>query len=204
MRRLFFILSAVFILLTTAHPQTAQSGEPITLNFPQSVISEVITAALPLEVDATSKTLQGSITIISISDLQLSDNHLACRLHLAGNQLQFLTEVAGHEIRLKVGSVEIDFKADSELRFDPKQQTLFVKPTIKELTASKDAAGGDIGHALVSLLNGKEFPVNMQDMDPIIARTGAKTLTIKTRIADVKAKKKRLQIHLAPQITAGQ
>ena len=204
MRRLFFILSTAFILLTTVQLPLARSSEPITLSLPQSVISEVIAAALPLEVDATSKTLQGSVTILSISDLQLTDDHLACRLHLAGNQLQFLTEVAGHEIRLKVGSVEIDFMANSELRFDQKQQTLFIKPTIKEITASKDAAGGDIGHALVSLLNGKEFPVNMQDMDPIIARTGAKTLTIKTRIADVKAGKEMLRILLSPQVSAGQ
>lgn len=200
MKRILITFLTLFTLATTTTTLFAKS-EPITLTLPQSVISEAITASLPLEVDATSKTLQGSITIINISDIKLTDNHLACRLHLAGNQLQFLTEVAGHEIRLKVGSVEIDFKANSELRFDPKQQTLFIKPIIEEVTSSKDAGGGDIGHALVSLLNAKEFPVNMQDIDPIIARTGAKTLTIKTRIADVKAKKERLQLYLTPKIT---
>lgn len=202
MRRLLFIFLTFFTLTITTHSQESYGAEVITLNLPQAVIKEVIGAALPLEVDATSNTLQGSITIISISDLKLTDNHLACRLHLAGNQLQFLTEVAGHEIRLKVGSVEIDFKANSELRFDAKQQTLFIKPVIEEVKASKDASGGDIGHALVSLLNGKEFPINLQDIDPLIAKTGTKTLTISTRITDVKAKKEKLQILLEPQVTA--
>lgn len=198
------ILASLITLLTifsAGAASSSQKSEPITLTLPQSVISEAITATLPLEVDATSKTLQGSITIINISDIKLTDGHLACRLHLSGNQLQFVTEVAGHEIKLKVGSVEIDFKANSELRFDPKQQALFIKPVIEEVKESKDASGGDIGHALVSLLNAKEFPISMQDIDPIIARTGAKTLTIKTRISDVKAGKERLQLYLTPEIT---
>lgn len=202
MKRILQTLLTLFCLYLIGPTASSLAGEPITLNLPQSVINDAVAATLPLKVDATSKTLQGSITIIDISDIQLTDDHLACRLHLAGNQLQFLTEVAGHEIRLKVGSVEIDFKANSELRFDPKQQTLFIRPVIEEVKSSKDASGGDIGHALVSLLNAREFPVNMQDIDPIIARTGAKTLTISTKIADVKAKKKKLQLYLEPKITA--
>lgn len=197
MKRVLFLLLTLGTFFTT----NLQAGDPITMSLPQSVISEAIAATLPLKVDATSKTLQGSITILDISEIKLTDDHLACRLHLAGNQLQFLTEVAGHEIRLKVGSVEIDFKANSELRFDPKQQTLFIKPVIEEVKSSKDVSGGDIGHALVSLLNAKEFPVNMQDIDPIIARTGAKTLTISTKIVDIRAKKKRLKLYLDPTIT---
>ena len=202
MKRILFTFLACFLFIATCSAATPQKSEPIVLSLPQSVITEAIASTLPLEIDATSEMLQGSVTILDISDIVLTDNHLACRLHLKGNQLQFVTEVAGHEIRLKVGSVEIDFKSNSKLRFDQKQQTLFIKPTIEEIKSSDDATGGDIGHALVSLLNAKEFPINMQDLDPIIARTGAKTLTIATKISDVKATKGQLKLYLSPKITA--
>lgn len=201
MKQIVLTVLAVIAMAATCFAAAPPKSEPITLTLPQSVIAEAISSTLPLDIDATSKTLQGTITIKSIKNLQLTDNHLACTLHLAGNQLQFVTDVAGHEIRLKVGSVEINFDADSELRFDRKQQTLFVKPIVKEVNSTKDASS-DIGHALVSLLNAKEFPVNMQDLDPIVARTGAKTLTITTRIDDIKASKEQLQLFLAPKITA--
>ncbi len=206
MTRLLFSFLAIFLLVSAGPAQAAKSAaktnENITLSLPQGVISQAIDAVLPLEVDATSKTLQGTITIIGISDLKLTDQHLACRLHLAGNQLQFVTEVAGHEIRLKVGSVEVDFKTSARLRFDPTQQILYIRPVIDEVKKSKDATGGDIGQALVSLLNGKEFPISMKDLDPIIARTGTKTLTISTKIADVRASKQQLQFFLAPKVSA--
>lgn len=199
MSRLAHTLLAVwfagFLVATTTF-----ASDNITLNLPESVISEAVTAVLPLEVDATSKTLQGTITIISISDLQLSDDHLACRLHLAGDNLQFLTEMAGHEIRLKVGAVDIDFTTKARLRFDRAKQNLYIRPIIDDIQASQDASGGDIGHALVSLLNGKEFPVNVQDLDPLIANTGAKTLTITMEIADIQAHEDLLQLSLAPKI----
>lgn len=179
----------------------ALAAEPITLNLPESVIAEAVTAIMPLDVKATSKTIQGQIRVISIKNLQLIDNHIQAQLHLTGDNLEFVTEMAGHQIRLKVGSVELNFNAMAQLRFDPARQTLFIKPIIDEVQAAKDASGGDAGHALVALLNGREFPVNMEDIDPLIAKTGAKTLIIATRIADVRARKDRLQISLAPKVT---
>ncbi len=159
----------------------------ITLNLPQAVIAKATAAILPLRIDAHSKSIEGDITIINISELQLTDNHLVCRLHLAGTKLAFLTEIAGHEIRLKVGSVEIDFKTDAAIRFDAKKQTLFIKPIVKNVAAGGAGSSADIGQALVAVLNGREFPVTIQELDPLIARTGSKTITINTTIANIEA-----------------
>ncbi len=189
------MLSYVFI-------NTSEAQERLTLSLPESVLAEAITATLPLEYTTSSKSLQGKIRVINISDLQILDQHLACRLHLAGDQLQIVTEVAGHKIRLNVGSVELDFRTKAALRFDEKKQTLFITPVIEEVTSSKDAGGGDIGNTIVQLLNGNEFPVSLKDLDPIVTRAGAKTLTVTTRVADIKAKKDWLLVYLDPKISA--
>lgn len=182
--------------------QAMASGADISLNLPEKVIAQAITAMLPLDIDANSRNIQGKITIINISKLEISPRHIACQLHLAGSNLVFLTEIAGHEIKLKVGNIEIDFKANSALRFDSAKQTLYIKPVIKDVAANGDGKNGEIGMALITLLNGREFPVTLQKIDPLIAKTGAKTVTISTKIADIQAKQDFLQFQLTPAITS--
>lgn len=180
----------------------AHANDHITLNLPEKVIAEAVTAMLPLNIDAHSKSIQGNITIININALEITDQHLACQLHLAGTNLAFLTEIAGHEIKLKVGSVEIDFKANAALRFDAAKQTLFIKPVVKDVTTDGDGKNGEIGQALIALLNGREFPVSMQNLDPLIAEAGAKTVTITTKIVDIQAKQDAIQFQLIPSVTS--
>ena len=203
MRRTLWNICLTFLTFSLFIQQAeANSENTITLSLPEQIIAQAITAMLPLNVDARSKNIQGDITIINISDLALTDNHLACRLHLAGNNLAFVTEIAGHEIKLKVGAVEIDFKTNAALRFDQAKQTLYIKPEVKDVSAKGDGKNGDIGQALIALLNGREFPITMQEIDPLVARAGAKILTIETKIADIQAKQDSLQFQLSPVVTS--
>lgn len=174
----------------------------MTISLPASVLAETITAVLPLEYTASSKNLQGNLRIINISDLQLLDQQLLCRLHLAGDNLKIVTEVAGHSIQLNVGEIELDFKTRAALRFDRVKQTLFVTPMIEKVNTAKDAGGGDIGNAIIQLLHGNEFPIKLEDIEPLVTRAGTKTLTITTKIADIRSKEEWLQIFLDPQISA--
>ncbi len=196
-----FLTSLTFIvLLFFSWPVMANDN--ITLNLPEKVIAQAITAMLPFDIDAHSKNIQGNITIINISQLEITNQHLACQLHLAGSNLAFLTEIAGHEIQLKVGAVEIDFNANAALRFDADKQTLYIKPVVKNVAARGDGKNGEIGQALIALLNGREFPITMQKIDPLIAKAGAKTVTISAKIADIQAKENLLQLQLTPAVTS--
>ena len=56
--------------------------------------------------------------------------------------------------------------------------------------------------ALVSLLNGREFPVSMQDMKPLIAKSGGKTLFIAMKFVDIQARRDVLQFSLLPQVSS--
>lgn len=202
MIRKYFILSCFTLLTLTTFTPQIQADDFITLHLPETVIAKATKAILPLRIDAHSKAIEGNITIINISELQLTDNHLACRLHLAGTNLALLTEIAGHEIKLKVGSVEIDFKTDAEIRFDAKKQILFIKPVVNDVSASNTDPNADIGQALIAVLNGREFPVTMQELNPIIARAGSRTITINTTIANIEAKPKSIKLSLLPEVAA--
>ncbi len=202
MRKLFVFF--LFILLSSAVfscPAAAATPEDfITLNLPETVIAKATTAILPLRIDAHSKSIEGDIDIIKISELRLTDNNLACRLHLVGNKLVLRTEFAGHDIKLKVGTVEIDFKTDAAIRFDAKKQTLFIKPIVKDISAGSTGAGADIGQVLIAVLNGREFPVKIQKLDPLIAKAGSETITINTTIANIEAKPQAIRLSLLPSV----
>ena len=202
MSRKYFIFFFFALLISATSTPPLAAEDLITINLPETVIAKATAAILPLHIDAHSKSIEGDITIIDISELQLTDNHLACRLHLAGSKLALLTEIAGHEIKLKVGSVEIDFKTDAEIRFDAEKQILFIKPVVNDVSASDTDPNADIGQALIAVLNGREFPVKMQELKPLIARAGSKTITINSTIANIEAKPKSIQLSLRPVVAA--
>jgi hypothetical protein len=199
-RKLLFSLT-LFLAVAVGQTPPAVAEEVITLMLPQAVIAKAFTALLPLPIDARSKSVQGDIVIKNIKDFKLGNNQLACRLHLAGSNLGLVTDIAGHEIKLKVGAVEIEVQANATLRYDAAQQTLFVKPVVRNLSpATGKNANADIGQALVALLNGQEFPLTLQNLSPIIAKSGAKTITINTRITDISTQPEALKLSMVPVI----
>lgn len=196
-------IKAVFLLAILLLPTGAiATSETITLNLPESVLAKTVQAALPLDVDAKSKSLHGTIKIISINNLQLGDKIISCRLHIAGSNLQIVSELAGHQINLKVGEIELDFDCNAMVRFDAAKQILYIKPVVEKMQASKDASQGELGQALVSLLNGREFPISMQDLEPLVARTGSKTLMIYMKFVNIQARKDLLQFSMLPKVSS--
>jgi hypothetical protein len=181
--------------------RSAAAEDFITLSVPETVIAKATAAILPLRIDAHSKSIEGDLRIISIDELRLTDDHLACRLHLAGTNLALVTEIAGHEIRLKVGAIEMDFKTEAGIRFDAEKQLLYIKPMVKDVAAGA-ASSADIGQIMAALLNDREFPVTIQDLDPLIARAGSKTITLNSTITDIEAKPQSIQLSLRATVSS--
>ncbi|PIE68562.1 MAG: hypothetical protein CSA21_06845 [Deltaproteobacteria bacterium] len=201
MRILFLCILAFCTMLSTSNAAVKGHEKQLTLRMPEAVLAKTIGNTLPLEINATSQRLQGSLTILAIDQLHLNDGQLHCTLHLKGNQLQFVTKVAKHEIRLKTDTMDIHLDGTATLRFDPKQQTLFIQPNINNKRLKKSNKSPDIGQALTSLINTREFPITLQNVAPLVARTGAKTLNIATKIQDIKIDQGALLLFLTPEIS---
>lgn len=178
----------------------AAAGRMITLTVPDCVLSQALDKSLPIAIDTNSSTLSGAITIVKISNLQLQNKGIACRVALKGDDMHLSTEIGGHSIKLKVGSVQLDLQCNAVLRFDPNKQMLFVKPVITDLQASSTAAQGDINAMLMAFLNNREFPVKMKQMEPLIAETSGKTININMNIVDIHTQQGTLQFDILPQI----
>ena len=178
----------------------ATTSRMITLTVPDNVLSQALDKSLPIAIDTNSSTLSGAITIVKISNLQLQDKGISCRVALKGDDMHLSTEIGGHSIKLKVGSVQLDLQCNAVLRFDPSKQLLFVKPVITDLQASSTAAEGDINAILMAFLNNREFPVKMKQMEPLIAETSGKTINISMNIVNIHTQQGTLQFDILPQI----
>ncbi len=198
-----FLFSVVFLITFVLHNQVHATSFPsrfITMNLPEAVITDTLTKILPLQLDTSSNTLQGTITVVDIDDLKLTDQKLSCRLKLRGDDLHLVTEISGHEIRLKVGNIELNFKCNASIRFDREKQVIFVRPVIQDPKSSQESGSDDIGLTLLSLLNGREFPISLQSLEPLIAKASNKTVSIEMQIADIRAVEKGLQMSMEPLI----
>jgi hypothetical protein len=178
----------------------AATSKMITLTVPESVLSQALDKSLPIAIDTDSSTLSGAITIVKISNLQIQDKGLSCRIALKGDDMHLNTEIGGHIIKLKVGSLQLGLQCNATLHFDPSKQMLFVKPVITDLQASSSAAQGDIDAMLMAFLNNREFPVKMKQMEPLIAETSGKTINISMNIVDIHTQQGTLRFDILPQI----
>lgn len=199
------LLLLAFLLLPSLSSSHAAAKDPhfISMNIPQEVIDNALQEILPLTLEVASSRLEGAITIVGISGLQLHEGRIFCRLDLRGDDLDLITTVADQNIRLKLGSARLDFDSEAELRYDAALQTLHIKPIARDVRTDEALQNGDIGNALLLFLNEREFPLMLEDIQPVIAEAGNKLITIETHIADIKAVEGALQFSLNPIVTAG-
>ncbi|MEA3466907.1 MAG: hypothetical protein U9R57_01625 [Thermodesulfobacteriota bacterium] len=196
-----FITSLFLILLTGVLSFAAPKQEVITMNLPASVIKDAIHKTLPLNFKIQSNTLLGSVSIDKIDNLQFQRNKLSSHITLSGHKLNLVTSIAGHDLRMKIGSLTMNFQCDATIRFDVPSQTLYLKPVITELQ-STDAPTTDIASTIVLLFNNIEFPLQIEKLKPIVTDTGDKLLNISMNIASIELRPDSLLLSITPQIIA--
>jgi len=196
-----FLLAALLMLPVQAAFSAVTDDPPITITIPEAVIGRALTQTLPLTLAGDSERLEGTITIVDISDVKLDDTGITCHIELTGKDLSLITSVADQDIRLKLGNAAVDFDSEAQLRFDEALQTLYITPVAQGIEAENALEDGDIGKALLLFLNGREFPVALQDIRPMVARASDKIITIDTHIIDISAGAGLLEIRLLPEIT---
>jgi hypothetical protein len=196
-----FIPPLLLVLLVATTSFAAPGQEAITMTLPKSLIQEAITKSLPLEFNVQSDTLSGSVSVDKIQDLQLQQNKLSSHITLSGHKLNIVTNIAGHALRMKIGSLTMAFQCETTIRFDAQQQTLYVKPVITELQ-STDRQKTDVASALALLFNNREFPIHIEKLRPIAAEAGSKLLSISMIISDIKIQPDSLLLSISPLVEA--
>ncbi len=192
---------SLFLLLV---PLTGMAGERqqyITMHIPQSIIRQTLAEITPLSVKTSSKNLEGTIIITRITKLKLEQNRIFAHVKLRGENLNLITQVAGQNIRLQLGRAEVEIDCQVLVRYNAREKKLFLRPVANTIDPAKALKKGDVGESLLALFNNKEFPVTIQELKPIIAKTADTSFIIQTRIRDIRVIKQAIQVLFTPKIT---
>lgn len=193
------IATLLFLVLTTAPSFAASHKQVITMTLPDTVLKEAIHKILPLTFKMQSSTLLGSVSLDKISDLRLQNNKLSSHITLSGHELNLVTSIAGHDLRMKIGTLTMNFRCEATIRFDAQNQTLYVKPVITEIE-STDSQKTDIAATVSLLFNNREFPLQIEKLNPIISNTGDKLLNISMVINNIELRPDSLLLSIKPKI----
>lgn len=197
-----FILLFICITWFSSTIAAAEGKRFITMSFPDTVIADVLQQSLPLTFEGISDRMEGAITLVSLSRFHISDQKIYCHLHLKGNNLNLVTQVANQNLKLRLGSAVIDFDCTAQIRYDNQQQRLYIRLLADGIDGNEAIKNGDIGKALVLFLNGREFGVKLRDLEPLLLEASNKIITIATRIIDIRPAQRALMVSLAPQVSS--
>lgn len=202
MKNLMPVLIWIAVFLAASGLQASPAKDRlITMNVPAEVVAEAMKRVLPLRVDGSSSGLEGTITIVSLTDFRVKDQQIGCHIEMTGKDMRIVTSVADQPIRLKLGSARMAFDCKADLRFDAARQTLFIRPSAGNVRATEALTKGDIGQVILLLVDGREFPVPIQNLKPIIAETVDRIITIRTKIVNIRAVEGEFQISMTPHVT---
>jgi len=196
-------LAILFLLLSVTPSYAAPHKQNIKMTLPDSVIKEAIHKILPLTFKLQSNNLLGSVSIDKISNLRFQNNKLSSHITLSGHKLNLVTSIAGHNLRMNIGTVTMNFRCDATIRFDALSQTLYVKPVISEIESTGNQKT-DIAATISLLFNNREFPLQIQKLNPLITNTGNKLLNISMLISNIELRPASLLVTIKPKIIVNQ
>lgn len=193
MKKFVFALS----LFTLFFPNLLIAA-PMSLTIPESTLAQTAQKLVPLEIK-TGKSLAGKIYITEITDLQLRDKRISCKLSLEGKDMQVVTKIAGTKLNLSIGNVATSLNADLELIYNKSREEIILTPHISDV--AKDGGKAEVAGMLLSLLDGQKFPIALKDIPPIIAKSGQNNIFINLDIVDIEVQENQIYALIEPLIS---
>lgn len=200
MIRAFFPFLLLFSFLISPIIAASADQEALTLRIPAPVMVDILNKTVPIQLDPSSDSFTGNLAIQRIDNLKFGKQSLSALLGLVGKDMKLSTTIAGHKLLLNIGNVLLDFTINAKMRYDASKQMLFITPTVTDIDSHGESKTDEIGNLLTKLFNGKEFPVSIDRLQPIITDTGSKQLTINMNITEISMAEDALVLQIKPII----
>lgn len=189
-------LFTIFLLAWIIHPALCFS-QSILLSLPDTVIAGVVQKCLPFEVTQPSESLAGRIFVDKVENLVFSDESFGAAVTMRGQDVQLNTSLGAHQVRLNVGNIDFQFSLKAALRFDKASQTLFIRPIVSEID-QQGSQTKEVGELVGALFSDKEFPIALDNLQPIITDLGNRELIIDMVVEDIHLTPTSLDLLLTP------
>jgi len=202
--KLLGIFFLAFLLLFQANMFSgAAVDQAATISLPDGVLLRAIKEGLPIPIKAQSQYVQGDIIIQSLEKVQVREKSLFLQGVVSGQNLTMNTTIAGKEISMNIGSMQLPVSCELFLRFDANKKVLFVTPRFPRPKSLYSTDPADALLLLLSSLDEKEYPLELGSIHPILAKAGTSTILIELEAVDILTQKGLLLIMMKPRLSKG-
>lgn len=196
--RCYLLIFILFLGLFINTAAATQKSKEITITLPADAVRQSLSTMLPLPIEPENKQLNGKIIIESIDRLKIHGNTISLGGVVSGKNLSMTTNIAGQNIKLKLGQVQLPLACDLLLRFDSSKKILFITPKFQEQKPENNNPASALT-PLLAALGSKEYPVDLNMLQPLNARIGKQTIAITMEPAGIIAANNQLVIKLIPK-----
>lgn len=193
----------LFVLLLPQTGLSANNGNAanknIVISMPAETVLTSLQKVLPLDIPSQSRQLQGDIILESLDRLTIHNDIISVHGVLSGRNLVIVTNLAGQDIQLRVGEVHLPVTCDLQTRFDPAQKKLFVTPRFVDTAQNSANQEGSLA-PLLGALGGREYLVDLDALQMINIKVGAKTVPIALEPVKIAGADNAMVIHLLPRV----
>ena len=192
---IIFILSFFATMLITPFSSGEFKKEEMTIAIPEELMVEFINDTLPVKI-TRKKSFSGVLWIESVDRLKLGNDKISFSMKIRGENIAYNKKIGKRPLELNFGDVRLAFDCEAAIRFDKGRNILYVRP---EIIQEKTEEQGLVP-LLAALIEGREFPIEIQELEPIITRIGDKSLTINMDISSIFTLNRILFIGLRPKV----
>ena len=197
-KKVYAILFILMFFATLLFPPLSIgefNKEEMTIAIPEELLVEFINDTLPVKI-TRKKSFSGVIWIESIDRLKLGNDKISFSMELRGENIAYKRKIGNKPVELNFGDVRLAFGCEAAIRYDGGRNILYVKPEIIQEKKEEQV----LVPLLASLIEGREFPIEIQDLEPIITKIGDKSLTINMDISNIFTLNSILFIGIKPKV----
>ena len=200
--KLLHIFSPALLLLHLIFSFPAGGvDQAATISIPEDVLFRTIKDGLPIPIEAQSQYVQGDIIFESLEKLQVREKSMLLQGVASGRNITMGTTIAGREITMQLGNVQLPVTCELFLRFDSSKKILFVMPRFPKPKSLYSTEPADALQLLLASLGEDEYPVELGAIRPIIAEVGSNSIPIELEALDIQTQKGLLLIKMKPTVS---
>ena len=194
---ILFSLAFVFLFNLNAFAKR-DNAEDISIILPTESIAKFVTKLLPYEINL-GKNFSGSLFIESIENFQIEENKISFSLHIYGKDITYSAKMGEQMASIEIGNVNLLNDWESSFRFDVDKNVLYIKPHLINSVDTKKAKYKEILiNSLFKVFSDIDYPIDLQEIDPITTEFLGKFLTVNFEISNIYATKNKLTVKFRP------
>ena len=161
-------------------------------------LEKFVTGLLPYEIKKI-KNFSGTIWIESIKNIKIEKDKISLSSHIYGKDIIYNVEIGSYTSSVKLGNIDLLNEWEIYFRFDAENKIFYITPHLKNQDTTQNTKYKEnIINTLFQVLSNVEYPIDLNEINPIEAEFSGNLLTVKFEVSDIYAANNKLTVLLRP------